>query len=169
MTFEKKIAAAFKMSDDAWLRHANPWSGWTRFTTVLPLLILAVWSRVWLGWLALIPVMLAVVWMWLNPRVFPKPQSTNNWISKGVLGERVWLNRDQIHVPQHHQLAPNILNTIAAVGGVFVIWGLVILSVWYVIFGFTLVTLGKLWYIDRMVWLYEEMKDINLEYRNWLY
>jgi hypothetical protein len=46
MTLERKIAAAFQMGDEAWLRHANPWSGWTRFATVLPLLSLAVWSRV---------------------------------------------------------------------------------------------------------------------------
>ncbi len=36
MTLQRNIAAAFSMSDDAWLRHANPWSGWTRFITVLP-------------------------------------------------------------------------------------------------------------------------------------
>ncbi|MBX9255391.1 hypothetical protein H1Q63_15855 [Desmonostoc muscorum CCALA 125] len=48
-----------------------------------------VWSRVWLGWWSLIPVTIAVLWMWLNPRIFPKPQSTYHWISKGVLGERV--------------------------------------------------------------------------------
>lgn len=54
MTLERKIAAAFNMSEDAWARHANPWSVWTRIATALPLLILAVWSRVWLGWRSLI-------------------------------------------------------------------------------------------------------------------
>ncbi|WP_250126575.1 DUF6653 family protein [Chroococcidiopsis sp. CCMEE 29] len=49
------------------------------------------------------------------------------------------------------------------------IWGLVVLSIWGVVFGDTLVTLGKLWYLDRMVWLYGEMKDVNSEYRSWLY
>lgn len=169
MTLERKIAAAFKMSDEAWLRHANPWSGWTRFTTVLPLLILAIWSRIWVGGWSVFPIVGAVLWMWLNPHVFPKPNSTNRWISKGVLGERVWLNRDQIPVPQHHQRVPNLLNAIAAIGGILVIWGLVVLSIWEVVFGYTLVTLGKLWYLDRMVWLYEEMKDVNPEYRSWLY
>lgn len=169
MTIERKIAAAFKMSDEAWLRHANPWSGWTRFATVLPLLILAIWSRAWLGWWSLLPITVAVLWMWLNPHVFPKPHSTNHWISKGVLGERVWLNRDRVPVPQHHRRVPELLNTIAAVGGIFVIWGLVAFSVWGIVFGYTLVTLGKLWYIDRMVWLYGEMKDVNPEYRSWLY
>ncbi|AFY92179.1 hypothetical protein Cha6605_0922 [Chamaesiphon minutus PCC 6605] len=137
MTFERKIAAAFKMSDEAWLRHANPWSGWTRFTTVLPLLILAIWSRVWLDWWSLLPITGAVLWMWFNPHVFPKPSSTKNWISKGVLGERVWLNRDRVPVPQHHQRIPNFLNGIAAIGGVFVVWGLAILSVWGVAFSYT--------------------------------
>jgi hypothetical protein len=169
MTFERKIAATFKMSDEAWLRHANPWSGWTRFFTVLPLLILAIWSRAWLGWWSMLPTVIAVLWMWFNPRVFPKPRSTNHWISKGVLGERVWLNRDLIPVPQHHGLVPHLLNIIAAIGGIFVIWGLVVFSIWGVVFGYTLVTLGKLWYLDRMVWLYTEMKDINPEYRSWLY
>lgn len=157
------------MNDEAWIRQANPWSGWTRFTTVLPLLILAIWSRVWLGWWALIPIAVAVLWMLLNPHIFPKPSSTNHWISKGVLGERVWLNRDRVPVPPHHQYVPDILNTIAAVGGVFVVWGLVVLNVWYTIFGFTLVTVGELWYIDRMVWLYSEMKDVDPEYQSWLY
>lgn len=169
MTLERKIAAAFSMSDDAWLRHANPWSGWTRFITVLPLLIFAVWSRVWLGWQSLIPVTIAIVWIWLNPRIFPKPQSTDHWISRGVLGERVWLNRDRIPVPHHHHHVPNILNGISAFGGILLIWGLIELNSWITLLGYTLVTLGKLWFIDRMVWLYNDMKDVNQEYQSWLY
>ena len=74
MTFEGRLATAFAMSEDVWMHHANPWSVWTRFT-VLPLLILAIWSRVWLGWWAFVPMAAAVLWMWLNPRIFPKPQS----------------------------------------------------------------------------------------------
>lgn len=37
------------MDDQSWLSHANPLSVWTRILTPLPLLILAVWSRVWIG------------------------------------------------------------------------------------------------------------------------
>jgi hypothetical protein len=49
MSVTSKIAGAFGMTEDAWKRHANPWSVWTRFAAI-PLMILAIWSRVWLGW-----------------------------------------------------------------------------------------------------------------------
>jgi hypothetical protein len=61
--------------------------------------------------------------MWLNPRIFPKPQSTKNWASKGVFGKRVWLNRNQIPVPLHHRTLPNLLSVVSVLGMVFVIWG----------------------------------------------
>ena len=32
-----------------------------------------------------------------------------------------------------------------------------------------LIYLGKMWFLDRMVWLYEDMKDTTPEYRSWLY
>ena len=54
MNIERIIANIFKMDESTWMRHANPWSVGTRFT-VLPLLILAIWSRVWLGWFSLFP------------------------------------------------------------------------------------------------------------------
>ena len=85
----------FRMDDVTWLHHANPWSVILRFS-VLPLIILAFWSRLWLGWWAVVPVSLALVWTWANPRVFQAPWSLDHWTSKGVLGERVWLNRDTV-------------------------------------------------------------------------
>lgn len=168
MSFERKIAVTFKMSDEAWQRHANPWSVWTR-NTVLPLLIAAIWSRVWLGWWSLLPIALAVLWMWLNPRVFPPPASTNNWASKAVLGERVWLSRDKIPVPPQHRQMPLVLSVVSGLGVPFLVWGLVKLDVWPTLFGSALVYMGKLWFLDRMVWLYEDMKDADPQYQSWLY
>ena len=55
MNIEQKITSLFKMDDKTWSRHANPWSVWTRFL-VFPILALAIWSRVWLGWYSLIPI-----------------------------------------------------------------------------------------------------------------
>ena len=168
MTVERTVSALFRLDDETWLRHANPWSGWTRVTTVLPFLILAFWSRVWLGWWALFPVLLSILWTYLNPRIFPRPRSTRNWMSEGTLGERVWLNRDQIPVPGHHRLPPNVLSIVAGTGGVLVVWGVIALEPGTVVFGFSIVLLGKLWFVDRMVWLYEDMRHLP-EYGAWLY
>ncbi len=168
MTLERKIARAFAMSDEVWALHTSPWSVWTRFT-VLPLLVLAIWSRIWIGWWAVLPTAAAILWVWLNPRLFPKPRSTNNWASKAVMGERVWLNRDRVPVPGHHRAAPHLLNSISALGVIFLIWGVIVLAIWPTLFGAALVYSGKLWFLDRMVWLYEDMKNADAHYRNWLY
>ncbi len=44
MTVERKIAKIFNLTDDNWMRHANPYSVWTRYS-VLPIIIMAFWSR----------------------------------------------------------------------------------------------------------------------------
>jgi len=166
MTIERRIASAFALDDETWLRHAHPWSVLLR-NTVLPILVLAFWSRLWLGWYALIPVAIALLWTWLNPRIFPAPETFDHWASKAVFGERVWLNRDVIPVPEHHRIVPNILSALAGIGMVVVFWGVYAFDVWPTLCGMALVYCGKLWFLDRMVWLWEEMKDTTEEYHNW--
>jgi hypothetical protein len=168
MTLENKISQLFQMDEATWTRHSNPWSVWTR-NTVLPLLILGIWSRIWLGWWSLLLVAVALLWNWVNPRLFAQPETTDNWASKAVFGERVWMNRDTIPVPTQHQSMPNILTTVAAIGTGFVAWGVIELDIWITLFGVALIYAGKLWFLDRMVWLYEDMKDTNPEYQSWLY
>ena len=144
------------MSDRARLRHANPWSGWTRFAMALPLLIAAVWSRVWIGWGALAPIALVILWIWANPRVFPPPRDFGAWMSRGVLGERVWLERDRFGVPRHHRRVANAATGFAAVGALAMLWGLVVLDPWAAILGALLAVAGKAWFCDRMVWIHAD-------------
>lgn len=167
-TLEGRIAAIFAMSEEVWARHANPWSVWTRFTA-LPMLILAIWSRVWIDQLAWGATILALAWIWLNPRIFSKPPSTDNWASKAVLGERVWMNRRRVPVPVPHRLAPKLLSVVSGLGVPFLGWGLVRLEIWPLVLGTVLVYVGKVWFLDRMVWLYEDMKEATPEYAGWLY
>jgi hypothetical protein len=168
MAYERAMARAFAMDETTWACHANPWSVWTR-NTVLPLLVLAIWSRVWLGWWSLVPLSLALLWTWLNPRLFAVPASTTSWASRAVLGERVWLNRAQIPVPAHHSRAPHLLSGVAALGVPFIAWGLFRLQLWPTLLGSVLVYAGKLWFLDRMVWLYQDMIKLHPEYERWLY
>lgn len=169
MTLEREISEAFRLTDENWMKHSNPWSVWTRYS-VLPLIVIAFWSRIWIGWWCLVPGVISILWMFLNPIFFNKPRSTRNWASKSVLGERVYLNRDKVKIPDIHKTPLyNILNTISFIGMVLSIWAIVYYSVWGAIFGIALAYIGKSWYLDRMVWLYETMKFENEEYKKWEY
>ena len=50
---------------------------------------------------------------------------------------------------------------------IFVLYGVFAFDLWPNIFGMALVYCGKLWFMDRMSWLWKDMKDANEEYRNW--
>lgn len=167
-TLESGIARFFGMSEATWERHANPWSVWTRYT-VFPFLIISIWSRTWFGFWSIPLIVAAVVWTWINPRVFAKPGSTDNWASRSVLGERVWLNRRNIPIPKHHRTLPIVLGCLSGLGLPFVVWGLWQLVVWPTLVGCIFVYTGKLWFLDRMVWLYQDMKDAEPKYAARLY
>lgn len=144
------------MDDATWRRHANPLSGWTRFA-ILPALSLAVWSRVWLGWGAIVPVLAVVLWTWANPRAFPPPDDYGRWISRGVLGERLWLDRARRAVPMHHARAAWATTAVAALGVLPFIWGIWRLDPFATLLGLALMIGGKMWFLDRMVWLHADL------------
>ena len=166
---QNRVAKLFGLSGESWMRHANPISVWTRFS-VLSLITLAIWSRDWIGWYCLIPIALSLIWMMVNPLLFPQPSSTKNWASKGVMGERVWSEGDADAIPeQFRSPVPNVANVYALIGIVLLGYGLVVLEVIPVLAGLVIAHGGKLWYIDRMVLLFEDMKTRDPEYAKWEY
>ena len=168
-TADQKIARLFGLKGDKWMRHANAWSVWTRFS-VLSLIALAIWSRVWIGWYSLIPIVLAGLWMMLNPLLFSEPRSTRNWASRSVLGERIWSERPRADLPaQFRSPIPNITNVFGLAGLALLGYGLVTLAVLPTIAAIVIVNLSKLWYLDRMVLLFEDMKQRDAEYASWDY
>jgi hypothetical protein len=163
---ERLLARLMQMDDAAWRRHASPWSVWTRVAT-LPVIVLAVWSRVWLGGWSLVPIAIVALWVWWNPRAFPAPRDTRNWGSKATFGERVWLARREAPIPRHHEIAARVLVLISLSGLPILIGGLISLQVWATLAGMMVTMLGKLWFCDRMVWLYEDMRVARPELREW--
>lgn len=167
-TLESKVAATFNMTDEVWKRHANPLSVWTRLF-ILPLFNVAVWSRIWIDYYCLIPISLVFIWTWLNPRFFPPPKSTDNWASKAVLGERVWLNRQNIAIPDHYIFPVNSLTILMFLGCIVLIWGLWQLALIPTLIGTLVVICGKLYFLNYMVTLFDLMKTKSKEYESWLY
>jgi hypothetical protein len=156
MTIDAKLAKAFGLEGEAWQRHANPWCVYTRIP-IPPLLVGAIWTRKWIGWRSLVPVGLVCAWAVINPRAFPPPRSLDHWASRGVLGETYWANRKEVPVPPRHRVAPQVLGAVSALGVPFVARGLVVKNGWMVLFGLAVQEAGKVWFIDRMALLYDDV------------
>jgi hypothetical protein len=129
------------LTDRTWQRHANPWSGWSRLLTT-PLVYVPIWHR---SWRQAIPV---AAWFWLNPSLFPPPADDRAWITRVVLGERLWTRRPA----RDPSTLLNALVGIFFVPAAHAAWGR---HFWRLVAfgGFSL--LCKLWFMDRMVVLYE--------------
>jgi hypothetical protein len=153
---EATVAKAFGRDGDGWQRHANPWSVYTRIP-IPPLLAAAIWTRTWIGWRSLVPVRLVCAWTAINPTAFPPPRSLDHWASKAVVGETYWLNRKEVPVPPRHRVAPTVLGGVSALGVPFIARGLVVRNGWMVLFGLAVQTAGKVWFLDRMALLYDDM------------
>jgi hypothetical protein len=160
------LAALMAMKDATWERHASPWSVWTR----VPLLVafalalffrdeLGIWLWPTLGALAL--------WTLVNPRAFPPPRYTDSWASMGVLGERVWLNRRAVPIPEHHRRWAMGLSLASAACLVPLGIGLLYRDPWATAFGALGASGLKLWFVDRMVWLYQDMRAASPTYESW--
>ncbi|SLN63059.1 hypothetical protein RUM8411_03114 [Ruegeria meonggei] len=145
------------MKDEVWLRHANPWSVWTRVLTPLPLLAVAIWSRAWVGGWAWGAMAFVLVWIWLNPRVFPQPKNFDSWSAQGVLGERVWLrHRDTVSV--HHKRIAKALAVGSGLGLVPFAYGLWKFDIGLTCLGIVMISGGKMWFVDRMVWVWRDFQ-----------
>jgi hypothetical protein len=170
VTSERRVARLFGLQGEAWMRHANPASVWTRFA-VLPLLALSAWSRDWIGWWWLVPFALSLVFMVVNPLLFPEPASTRNWASKGVFGERVWADRTTVELPEQFRTSrvPAVATAVQVVGLAVLVWGLVELDLLVTLAGMVITQTAKAWYLDRMVLLFEDMKTRRAEYAGWEY
>ena len=169
-TQNSKLAKAFGLDGDAWMRHANPASVWTRFS-VLPLLALAIWSRDWIGVWCLVPIAAAVAWMFVNPLLFKAPTSTRNWASRSVLGERIWVDRDKLDLPEQFRspVVSWIANGYSVIGVAVLAYGLADYDLVATVAGLLLTQVGKAWYLDRTALLFTEMRSRSAEYASWDY
>lgn len=161
------FASFFRLDDTGWERHANPWSVWTR-VAIWPALVVALWSIHWIGWWATAPLALIAIWAFINPRAFPPPASTRSWASRAVLGERIYLARATRPIPEHHRVAAQWLAGTGGVGTLVMLAGLVIGSPSFFVAGAVTAFFAKMWFIDRMVWLFDDMARAHPEYAAWL-
>ncbi len=162
MAVGARLAGTFGLDGDGWQRHANPWSVYTRIP-IPALLAAAISTRTRIGRRSLVPVGAVCAWTVVNPRAFPPPGSLDHWASRGVLGETYWLNREEVPVPPRHRIAPLVLSAVSASGVPFIARGLVVRNTWMVLFGLAVQGAGKIWFIDRMALLYDDVTSRRRE------
>lgn len=146
------------MDEATWARHANPWSVYSRFTA-LPLIALSVWSRWWLGWDALYPLACTIFWIWLNPRLFPAPKSTDNWASKGVMGEQLFLRRRKLLLPIPRVKYAHLYTLVSIAGVGVMMYGLWKFDLYATTIGMLVAMLSKTLFLHQMVKLYETVQE----------
>ena len=92
-----------------------------------------------------------------EPTSVSRPPVAGQLASRAVLGEDVWARRKESPVPARHRVAPLVLGVVSAAGVPFLVWGLIVLDPWITVFGLAVQTTGKLWFIDRMALLYDDV------------
>lgn len=168
MQHQVPLAAEMSTAERRWARHAHPFALWTRVPLVA-LFALVVYFRDVLDLWAFALLGALAAWAVVNPRIFPAPRSTRNWASRTALGERVWLNRRRVVIPRHQERWALALSFASALCLLPLAVGLAVRDPWATAFGVLGVTVFRLWFLDRMAWLYEEMRPGHPEYAAWDY
>ncbi|EBA12513.1 hypothetical protein RCCS2_14489 [Roseobacter sp. CCS2] len=154
------------MSDAAWAKHANPWSVYSRVIGG-SLVFVALWSPFWIGYWGVLAILAAVLWVRINPRMFAAPKHTDTWATQGVLGERAFMNRAAVPIPMHHRFAASVTSGLAGFFMLIVVAAFLMHDFWLAFTAWHAATLAKLWFCDRMVWLWADMKAATDQYRAW--
>lgn len=139
-------------TDAAWARHTSPWSVWSRYVGGLLLFVTLYYHRWWL--LAGI-----VLFLLVNPFLFPEPESKESWASRSVLGEQIWTQKWHWDFP----------TAISALGGLFALLGL--LAAYFQFFWPTIVAVVlamglKTLFLHLMVRLYDDRRRQYWEQRD---
>jgi hypothetical protein len=85
------------------------------------------------------------------------------------MGERVYLLGHLLHpIPVYHRNAAVLLSIGSGVGALLMVAGLIAAEPGAFVAGGIATMLCKLWFADRMVWLFDDMAREVEEYRAWL-
>lgn len=133
------------LSDKTWSKHANPWSGWTRVLVMPALAVGLYYHNFWI-------LAATMIWLVINPVVFPKPKNTNNWMSKGVLGEQMYF-KDGKKLKKDLPTLLNLANIPVSIAFLYFGWQQDLVPM--VLAGLLTMTI-KFWFIDRMVQMVEK-------------
>ena len=86
-----------------------------------------------------------------------------------IARRRVDSSRQPEQCDQFKSRVPNLANAFSSIGLALLVYALVVPNVLLAVVGILIVHLGKLWYLDRMVLLFDHMKTRDDTYASWEY
>lgn len=128
-----------------WDRHSNPWSGWSR-VAALPLLGGAVAAH------SISLISATILWLGINPVMFAPPADDRAWMTRGVLGERLYFATG----PRIRRDLPSLLNSLNVPVFAAFLWFAWNRDAVPAVLAGLLVAVLKFWFLDRMVRLYDD-------------
>jgi len=150
-----------------WLQPANPVQTVLRLFAPA-LLAAAIWSHASFGagtaWAAAAAV---IALLMTSPLIFPKSARPASWISRAAFGERIWLNRMSVPVPQAEHHAALVLTLVSLGGAGIGLWGAFSANMWLAATGVMVSLIARMVFFDRMAALYGMMRDAHPLYRFW--
>lgn len=131
-----------------WMRHSNPWSGWSR-VAALPAIggAVAAHSLLLLG--------IVLLWLVINPVMFPPPANDRAWMTRGVLGEQIYAASG----PRLRSDLPTLLSLVTLPVFAAFLWFAWQRDPVAATLSGLLVAVLKFWYVDRMVILYDQSRN----------
>lgn len=85
-----------------------------------------------------------------------------------MMGEHVWDARKTIPIPPQHAKMVALLNSFLGIGFIPFAMGFYQLDVWMVITSTATTATVKLWFLDRLAWLFDDMNETHITYGKWL-
>ncbi|MCV0427617.1 MAG: hypothetical protein K5905_19325 [Roseibium sp.] len=136
---------------------------------VAPALITAaIWTKIWLDTAFTVMLVVGVLLLLFRlPKLLPNRRWTGNWAEKASFGERIWLNRPLIPIPQEINHRLSVLHLVFWAGVLIAILGAFtsspILSGTGLLVGYATQAVC----LRKLIDLYELMKDKAPLYRFW--
>ena len=130
-----------RLADAFWARHASPWSSGSRILST-PVLVYAIYAR---RRRLLAATLLFVA---VNPVLFPRPSRTDRWLSRIVLAEREWIDAGKGTVGLTY---PNVLNLLNVPASLLALYAAVRRRPLATLLATATAMALKLWWVDAIV------------------
>lgn len=136
-------------------RRASPWA---RLVTT-PLLLLAVWARVWIGDWAWVALVLVFLWITLSPTLLPPATRQDRWSARVAAGEALWQRRTGPSMSGRDRVVPLVWHITAGLALAVALIGALMAWLGLTLAGGAIASAARLFYWREMARLFRAYRE----------